>query len=106
LQRELSQLRWKKVFASAAAIVRDFPVSRPSEVLGFIQRASRGNKKSKKQYGVFAENPFHPSPHLKPVGDFWSVRVTDASGAAVWNANDFVWFWIGPHDKYKVQIRK
>ena len=31
-------------------------------------------RRAEKQYDLFAENPFHPSLHLKPVGEFWSVR--------------------------------
>jgi len=38
---------------------------------------------------------------LKPVGVFWSVRVTDAYRAlSIREANVFTWFWIGPHDEY------
>jgi hypothetical protein len=28
-----------------------------------------------KQYELFQENPFHPSLHLKHVGEVWTVRV-------------------------------
>lgn len=59
-------------------------------------------RRASKQYAIFAENPRHPSLQLKPVGEFWSVRVTDAYRAlAVREDNIFTWFWIGPHDEYE-----
>jgi len=55
-----------------------------------------------KQFALFQQNPLHPSLHLKPVGDLWSVRVTDAYRAlAVRERNAFYWFWIGNHDDYE-----
>ena len=55
-----------------------------------------------KQYAIFEENPRHPSLQLKPVGEFWSVRVTGAYRAlAVREENTFTWFWIGPQDEYE-----
>ncbi len=59
-------------------------------------------QRASKQYAIFAENPRHPSLRLKPVGEFWSVRVTDDYRAlAVREGNTFTWFWIGPHDDYE-----
>ena len=64
-------------------------------------------RRAEKQYSLFEENPFHPSLHFKPVGDFWSVRVNDDYRAlAVRNGNDFIWFWIGQHDEYAIQIKR
>ena len=38
---------------------------------------------------------------LKPVGVFWSVRVTGEFRAlAIREENVFTWFWIGKHDEY------
>jgi len=55
-----------------------------------------------KQYTLFAANPRHPSLQLKPVGEFWSVRVTEAYRAlAVREGDTFTWFWIGSHDDYE-----
>jgi hypothetical protein len=31
---------------------------------------------ARKQYELFAQNPLHPSLHLKQVGAFWSVRIS------------------------------
>ncbi len=59
-----------------------------------------------KQFGLFRENPQHPSLRLKPVGSFWSVRVTDAYRAlALRKQNGFVWFWIGKHDDYEAMLK-
>ncbi len=55
-----------------------------------------------KQYELFSSNPGHPSLHLKQVGEFWSVRVTDAYRALAFrDGNEFTWFWIGSHDEYE-----
>ena len=43
---------------------------------------------------------------MKPVGVFWSVRVTDAYRAlAIREQNIFTWFWIGSHDEYEQLIK-
>jgi hypothetical protein len=55
---------------------------------------------------MFLQNPLHPSLHLKPVGGFWAVRITDAYRAlAVREGNTFTWVWIGSHDEYERIIR-
>jgi hypothetical protein len=59
-----------------------------------------------KQFSLFTDNPQHPSIQLKPVGELWSARVTDAYRAlAIREANVFTWFWIGPHDEYERLIK-
>ena len=58
--------------------------------------------RTEKQYELFSSNPRHPSLHLKPAGEFWSVRVTDAYRAlALLAGNEFTWVWIGSHDEYE-----
>ena len=58
-------------------------------------------RRAYKQFTLFIANPQHPSIQLKPVGQFWSARVTDAYRAlAIREASVFTWFWIGPHDEY------
>ena len=58
--------------------------------------------KADKQYGLFAENPNHPSLRMKPVGPFWAVRVSRGYRAlARRKENDFFGFWIGSHDAYE-----
>jgi hypothetical protein len=57
--------------------------------------------RAEKNYELFSSNPGHPSLHLKRVGGFWSVRITDSYRAlAVRDGNEFTWVWIGPHDEY------
>jgi mRNA-degrading endonuclease RelE of RelBE toxin-antitoxin system len=59
-------------------------------------------RRANKQFELLAENPGHRSLQLKPVGDLWSARVTDAYRAlAVREGFMFTWFWIGPHDEYE-----
>lgn len=55
-----------------------------------------------KQFALFQKDPSHPSLHLKPVGDFWSARITDEHRTlALREGNTFYWFWIGNHDDYE-----
>jgi hypothetical protein len=55
-----------------------------------------------KQFELLTKDLAHPSIQLKPVGAFWSARVSDAFRAlAIRQGNTFVWFWIGNHDKYE-----
>ncbi|MEM7736060.1 MAG: hypothetical protein AAF267_09750 [Deinococcota bacterium] len=54
-----------------------------------------------KQYRLLEDDPQHPSLQFKPIGPFWSARVTKNYRAlARKQGNDFVWFWIGHHDDY------
>jgi hypothetical protein len=58
-------------------------------------------RRADKQFSLFAANPKHPSIQLKPAGEFWSARVTDAYRALdIREENVFTWCWIGPHDEY------
>jgi hypothetical protein len=59
-------------------------------------------EQARKQYELFALNPFHPSLRLKPVGAFWSVRVSRSYRALAARRGDyFFWFWIGSHTDYE-----
>ena len=59
-------------------------------------------RRADKQFALLRENPAHPSLQLKPVGEFWSCRVSEAYRAlAVRDGNTFTWFWIGKHDGYE-----
>ena len=59
-------------------------------------------KAADKQFARFRQDPSHPSLHLKPAGEVWSVRVTEAYRArAIRQENTFYWFWIGRHDEYE-----
>jgi hypothetical protein len=53
------------------------------------------------QFALFTQDPEHPSLHLKPVGPFWSARITGGYRALALRENGvFHWFWIGNHDEY------
>ena len=68
----------------------------------FDQLPTDTQARADKQYELFSSNPRHPSLHLKQIGDFWSVRVTDTYRAlALRDGNEFTWVWIGSHDDYE-----
>ena len=59
-------------------------------------------RRADKQFELLNANLDHPSVQLKPVGEFWSARVTDAYRALAFrDRNIFTWFWIGSHDEYQ-----
>lgn len=59
-------------------------------------------RRADKQFQLLTEAPSHGSLHLKPVGAFWSARVTDAYRALAYRDGfTFTWFWIGSHDEYE-----
>jgi len=63
-------------------------------------------RRAEKQFELLVENPGHPSVQLKPVGEFWSARVTDGVRAlALRQGKVFTWFWIGTHDDYESMIK-
>jgi hypothetical protein len=59
---------------------------------------------ARKAYGLFRDNPQHPSLQFKRVHDrepIYSVRVTLAYRAVgVLKDNEITWFWIGSHSDY------
>jgi len=59
---------------------------------------------ARKAYGLWVENPFHPSLHFKCVQEkerIWSVRISRGYRAlGVWEEDVVTWFWIGDHDEY------
>lgn len=59
-----------------------------------------------KQYELLTADPAHPSIQLKPVGAFWSARVSDGYRAlSLRQKNTFVWFWVGTHADYDRLLR-
>lgn len=54
-----------------------------------------------KNFELLKRDPRHPSLRLKKVGAFRSVRVGRGHRALARDrAEELVWFWIGPHDRY------
>jgi hypothetical protein len=55
---------------------------------------------------LLKQNPRHPSLNFKRVGPYWSVRVGQHYRAlAVEVHGDLLWFWIGTHAEYDINIR-
>ena len=64
-------------------------------------------KMAKRNFELLKVNPLHPSLHFKKVGDFWSIRVgVNHRALAIQDGHDFIWVWIGSHDKYEQMIRE
>jgi hypothetical protein len=60
---------------------------------------------ARKQFRLWLENPFHPSLHFKPVGRYWSARVSREVRVLGIRQNDvMIWFFIGVHDDYEGRI--
>lgn len=61
--------------------------------------------RARKAYGLWRDNPFHPSLHFKCINqeeNIWSLRITLAYRAVGFMEGDTVtWFWIGKHDEYE-----
>ena len=59
---------------------------------------------AKKQYKLFATDPYHASLHFKRVHStkpIYSVRITrNYRVVGVLNDNIIIWFWVGSHDDY------
>ncbi len=62
-------------------------------------------QRARKAYGLWQQNPFHPSLHFKCVNDeesIWSVRITRSFRAVgVFDGDTVTWFWAGRHDDYE-----
>ena len=55
-----------------------------------------------KNYELWQKDSTHPSLHFKPVGKYWSVRVSLGYRALARKEGDtYIWFWIGSHDEYE-----
>jgi hypothetical protein len=60
-----------------------------------------------KSFQLLKADSRHPSLHLKRIGEFWSVRVTDQYRAIGIPAPDGIaWIWIGTHREYERRIRR
>jgi hypothetical protein len=60
----------------------------------------------RKQYGLWRDDPHHPSLRFKRVGEYWSVRVgRDLRALGREKDGVLYWFWIGSHDEYLRIIR-
>jgi hypothetical protein len=63
----------------------------------------RIQKLADKNFGLWLQNPFHPSLRFKRFKqEFWSVRVGEHHRAVGYfqDSDTFVWVWIGSHEEY------
>jgi hypothetical protein len=64
---------------------------------------------AKKQYRLFASDPYHASLYFKRVHStrpIYSARITrNYRAVGVLEENIIVWFWIGSHDDYDRLLR-
>lgn len=60
-----------------------------------VQELARAN------YELLKADPYHPSLHLKRIGNYWSVRVGRSYRALATEVEDgLLWGWIGSHAEY------
>ena len=61
--------------------------------------------KARNAYGLWVENPAHPSLRFKKVHSslpVYAVRIDlNWRAVGVLKGGVMVWFWIGPHDEYE-----
>lgn len=62
-------------------------------------------RKARRAYRMFRQNPNHPSLRFKPVHPtqpIFSVRITGGYRAlGVRKGDEIVWFWVGTHEAYE-----
>ena len=66
--------------------------------------------KAHSAYGLWAQNPSHPSLRFKKVHNtlpIYAVRIDlDWRAVGVLERGAMVWFWIGPHSEYEKLLSK
>ena len=77
----------------------------PSFWDGYHALDSTIQRRARKAYALWAENPFHPSLRFKCINsaeNIWSVRITRGVRAlGILDGDTVTWFWIGGHDAYE-----
>ena len=65
---------------------------------------------AKKQYKLFASDPYHASLHFKRVHStrpIYSARITrNYRAVGILEDNIIMWFWVGSHDEYDRLLKK
>ena len=60
---------------------------------------------ARKAFGLWKQNPFHPSLNFKCINreeNVWAVRISRGYRAVGTVEGDVVtWFWVGSHDAYE-----
>jgi steroid 5-alpha reductase family enzyme len=65
------------------------------------------NNWQKKNFELLKSDSNHPSLQLKKVGKLWSARIgLDYRALALKDGEDYIWVWIGTHDKYEQILKR
>lgn len=66
-----------------------------ADLPGEVQRLAR------EKYGLFMQNPYHPSLEFQAKGKVWTVAIGRSYRAIARRfENDLHWVWIGSHEAY------
>lgn len=72
--------------------------------LAFADLPSRIKRQARAAYGLFRQNPYHPSLRFKqihPTKPIYSVRIgMEYRAVGVRDGEEIIWFWIGTHGDY------
>ena len=64
----------------------------------------RVRRQARQAYGLFQQNPQHPSLHFKQVHQsrpLYSVRIgSDYRAVGALEDEEIIWFWVGSHSDY------
>lgn len=59
------------------------------------------------KYGLFKDNPNHPSLGFQQKGRAWTVEIGRSHRAIAYReGNNLSWFWIGSHEDYNNILRR
>lgn len=79
-------------------------LTRPSFWRAYNALDLRVREAARKAYGLFADNPDHPSLRFKKLAGYenvWSVRINEQYRAvAERNGDTVVWVWVGTHNEF------
>jgi hypothetical protein len=79
-------------------------LTRPSFWRAYDGLDPRVREAARRAYGLFGENPDHPSLRFKKLGgceNVWSVRINEQYRAVgERNGDTIVWVWIGSHNDF------
>ena len=83
--------------------------TQPSFWKAYRRLPEQVRRQARESYGMFSEDPRHPSLQFKRVSQrrpVYSVRINiDYRALGVVDEGDIVWFWIGPHHEYDRRLK-
>lgn len=72
---------------------------------GFRPAPQQVQRRARRAYRLFRDNPHHPSLAFKqvhPTRPVYSVRITLGYRAVgVVQGDEIIWYWVGPHHEYE-----